>query len=128
MKIFRATLNKDVLEKIPDDEKTLLFGFAHFANEITFLFRSIQWSSDYTSSNEAVRSAQISLSFFYTKLLAGKLYEGWKVLDEKFHNNEEVSKLFNKKGSKGGKQARSQIKKYFKLTLSGCSFMKFDIY
>ncbi|MCI5142908.1 MAG: hypothetical protein D3909_14500 [Candidatus Electrothrix sp. ATG1] len=113
MKIFRATLNKDVLEKIPDKEKTLLFGFAHFANEIKFLFRSIQWSSDYTSSNDAVQSAQISLSFFYTKLLAGKLKEGREMFEKTFKHNREIKEIFKKRGSKEGNQALSQLEKIF---------------
>ncbi|MCI5218004.1 MAG: hypothetical protein D3914_02120 [Candidatus Electrothrix sp. LOE2] len=111
MKIFRATLNKDVLEKIPDKEKTLLFGFAHFANEIKFLVRSIHCSRNYTSSNDAVHSAQISWSFFYTKLLAGKLNEGWRMLCQTFNKNREIQELFDERGSREGKEALSQLGK-----------------
>ncbi len=113
MKIFRVTLNKDVLEKMSEKDKVLLFGIAHFVNEVNFLFRSIQWSSDYTSSNDAVRSAQISLSFFYTKLLAGKLHEGWKMIDITFKKDREMQELFNERGSEEGKQALSQLNKLF---------------
>lgn len=111
MKIFRVTLNKDVLGKMPDKEKQLLFGFAHFANELKFLFRSIQWSSDYTSSNDAVFSAQISLSYFYTKLLAGKLKEGWQMLGQYFYSNQEIRKIFDERGSDEGKQALLELGK-----------------
>lgn len=113
MKIYRARLCKEALLKIPPEESQLFLALAHLQNEISYLQRSVLWTSDFSSDNEAEVHGQLCLSFFFTKLLAGKLNEGWQLLQSHFSNNRTLSEGFHDRGSEIGVEALKDLRKYF---------------
>lgn len=113
MEIFRGQLKKDELLLIPDSERELLVAVAHLQNEIRFLLRAVLWSTDFSSDNESTVHGQVSLSMFFTKLLAGKLREGWELLQACYFSKQEISMDFEKNGSSEALAALAELKRYF---------------
>jgi hypothetical protein len=113
MKVFRAKINKEKLLEIPEIERNLFVSLAHLQNEIRFSLYGVAWTHDFSSTNEAVVQSQIAFNFFYLRILAGKLHEGWQVLQKYFFPTKSLSIEFNSNGSKEGLEALKALKKYF---------------
>lgn len=114
MKIIRGRLDKGEALKIPDRERDVFLTIAHIQNEISILLRLVLWSSDFSSSNEAVTQGQISVNLFLVKLLAGKLYEGWVFLTKHFFTCKSLAKNFNEIATSAQKTHLDVLKQYFK--------------
>jgi hypothetical protein len=113
MGIYRARLSKKALQKIPEAERKLFVTIAHLQNEIRFALYGVVWSHDFTSENEVEIQGQISMNFFYLKILAGKLNEGWQLIQTYYNGNKSIALDFNSNGSKEAKSLLKEIKKYF---------------
>jgi len=85
MNFFRVKITKDDLAKLSEDEQLLLFQLTHFLNELNILQKCVIMSANGINTfNEIEKHGQVSLTLFFIRLLAGKLYEGWKRLDKDF--------------------------------------------
>lgn len=113
MIVFRAKLKKEKLLEIPEIERNLFISIAHLQNEIKFSLYGVLWTHDFSSENEAIVQSQIALNFFYLRVLAGKLHEGWQLLIKHFFANQNLSIEFNSKGSREALNALKELKKYF---------------
>lgn len=113
MKIFRGRLSKAELVRIPEHERKLFLAIAHLQNEVSILLRAVLWSSDFSSDNEAVVQGQLSASFFFLKLLAGKLNEGKELLNKCFFKDRTLSCDFRSHATPTQIQALDEISRYF---------------
>ena len=111
-KISRARLSKDGLGRTPEPERTLFLALAHLQNELNFLHRAMIWSSDFSSTVEAKNQAAIAQSLFFVRLMAGKLKEGWELLQEAFFGAH-LSKDFERNGDKHVLEALGRLKRFF---------------
>jgi len=111
--IYRARLNKEALQKIPEPERKLFVAIAHLQNEIRFALYGVVWSHDYNSENEVEVQGQISINFFYLKILAGKLSEGWQLIQKYYNGNKSIACDFNANGSDKGLVLLKELKQYF---------------
>ena len=113
MAIYRLELNKKLLLEVPEDERNLFFAIAHLQNEIGFSINSVAWSKFVGLEDKNEMEGQIALNFFYLKILAGKLHEGWQLLNKYLFSNKELSLYFNEKSKKDGLECLKRLKKYF---------------
>ncbi len=113
MNIYRGRLNKAELLSLPDHERKLFCAIAHLQNEINILLRAVLWSSDFSSDNEAEIQGQVSTSLFFVKLLAGKLREGWTLLEKFFFSHKSLSNDFRAHASLKQKEALEALSRYF---------------
>jgi hypothetical protein len=113
MKIYKGKLNKAKLLQISEAERKLFIAIAHLQNEIRFSLYGVVWSHDFSSNNDAVVQGQISLNFFYLKILAGKLHEGWQLLQKYYFTNKVLSTDFSANGSKEAVDLLKSLGKYF---------------
>lgn len=113
MNIYRGRLNKAEVLRLPDHERKLFCAIAHLQNEINILLRAVLWSSDFSSDNETEIQGQISISLFFVKLLAGKLREGWAILDKFFFSHKSLSSDFLGHANPKQKKALEDLKRYF---------------
>lgn len=113
MKIYIGKLNKAKLLQIAEAERKLFVTIAHLQNEIRFSLYGVVWSHDFSSSDDIVVQGQISLNFFYLRILAGKLHEGWQLLQKHYFTNKILSTDFNDNGSKEAIKLLKELGKYF---------------
>lgn len=113
MKVFHARLSIEGLNQLPSADRKLFFALANLQNEIRFLLRIIQWSADYSSPNEAVVHGQFALNFFNVKLLAGKLREGYEILNKFYFPEKDLVLRFQDKANPETLDALKELKRYF---------------
>lgn len=112
MELTKKSFQRKALDIIPENERILFVQLSLFANEITMLHKLIAFSNN-LKGDEAVLTAQNVQSFFLIKLLAGKLYEGWQILQKNYFN-QKLSKQYDDQVSLEGKKSIKYIKSYFK--------------
>ena len=113
MKVFHAYLSVDGLSQLPSADRKLFFALANLQNEIRFLLRIIQWSGDYSSPIKAIVQSQFALNFFNVKLLAGKLREGYGILEKFYFPEKDLAQRFQANANPGALEALNELKKYF---------------
>lgn len=114
MDISRGRLNKAAILQIPEHERQLFLSIAHLQNEISILLRAVFWSYyNISSENEAEAHGQISTSFFFVKILAGKLNEGWTLLEKVFFSDRVLSRDFCSTATPPQVEALDALKKHF---------------
>jgi hypothetical protein len=113
MSVYRAKLNKEKLLKIPESERKLFLAIAHLQNEIRFSLYGVVWTHDFSSNNDAIVHGQLSFNFYYLRILAGKLYEGWQLLKKHYFSHNNLTIDFNSNGSKEAIGILKELSKYF---------------
>lgn len=111
MELAKITFKRESFDLIPKGERIFLVQLSLFANEITMLHKLIVFSNNY-KDGKTVLTAQNVQSFFLIKLLAGKLYEGWQMLQKSYFKRS-LSKQYEKILSKKGRDSIGHIKSYF---------------
>jgi len=88
MKIRRLNLPIDALSQLPENERTFLLMAGHMQNEFVVLNKfsamCISTGESATSIEAAVNGSQ---SFMISKILAGKLHEGWILMDKAYFSS-----------------------------------------
>lgn len=113
MSVHRIRLDKEALLKIPVSQRRLFLAMAHFMNEVSVLLRSVMWSSDLSSDREAVVHGQLATSLFFKRLLAGKLREGWEILQQHYFGDKSIAAVFARHATEHQKESLASLKQYF---------------
>ena len=82
MKVGTARLSQSAIKRMDPHERTILFAASRIQNEVRFCVRSLQGALAFKHDNHIIMKSQLSLELFQIRLLAGKLYEGWRLLDK----------------------------------------------
>jgi hypothetical protein len=113
MDFFRVKITKNELDKLSKEEQILLFQLTHFLNEISILQKCVVISGNGINTlNKIEKHGQISLALFFIRLLAGKLKEGWEMLQRDFFGSK-LSKYYENGLPSAGKDSLNHLKKYF---------------
>lgn len=113
MTFYSIKITKAELEKLSEDEKIFLFQLAHFLNEISILNKCLVMSGNglTTSKDKIERHGQVSLVLFFLRILAGKLEEGWQMLNRDFFNSK-LSKDYEKELPPNAIDSLNKLKRY----------------
>jgi len=116
MKLTKINISKAELLSIPEKELELFIQLTNFYNDVNILQKLMVISGnsrEKASQNEIVGRSLSSQGLFFMRIQAGKLYEGWTMLDAHFFNNKTFSEEYNQKGSPQSKKNLSKLGKYF---------------
>ena len=111
MELTKISFKRKTFDIIPENERIFIVQLSLFVNEITMLHKLIVFSNNYKGSETAVKAQNVQ-SFFLIKLLAGKLYEGWQILQKNYFRSK-LSKQYDDQLSLEGKESIEYIKTYF---------------
>jgi hypothetical protein len=84
MEVFVVPVPKSKLDKIPAGERAFFIHVGHVRNEIAVLVKWLKWSVNDPTNNPVLKNVNLSLSFMLDRLLAGKLYESWQLIDRAY--------------------------------------------
>jgi hypothetical protein len=107
-----AKIDKTALLKAPKEERILFFGIAHLANEIKAYEKLYLWSTQSLDEGEGWAESMLTMSLMLTKALAGKLYEGYQMLERDYLNTNLYS-TYNSNLSESSKSAIEKLRTYF---------------
>ena len=113
MKISKINIPKSKLETIPEIEQVFFIQLTHFLNELNTLQKCVIVSNNkLTSLTSIEKRSQISQAHFFIRTLAGKLYEGWKMIRKDFLETQ-LSREYENLLSQKGKESLSELIGYF---------------
>ena len=85
MKLSKVNISKSKLDTIPEIEKVFFVQLMQFINELNILQKCVIISSNELDSlNTIEKRGQISQAQFFIRTLAGKLSEGWKMINKNY--------------------------------------------
>jgi len=121
MDIGELTITKRDLERIPDKDRIFFLQMLNLITEINVFQKLLLYSMRYPRNNvQKIAKAQISLNLLF--VLAGKLFEGWKLIDKRKPKKGERKKGFSKNWfpkkyksllSHDGNKHLNQLEQYF---------------
>ena len=114
MKLSKINIPKSKLDTIPEIEQVFFIQLMQFLNELNILQKcTIVSSNELASLTTIEKRSQISQAHFFIRTLAGKLYEGWKMIGKNFLKTQLSSEYENLLSQKG-KESLSELMVYFK--------------
>jgi len=113
MKLSRINIPKSKLDTIPEIEQVFFIQLMQFLNELNILQKcTIVSSNELASLTSIEKRSQISQAHFFIRTLAGKLYEGWKMIGKNFIETQ-LSREYENLLSQKGKESLSELRVYF---------------
>jgi len=111
--LILVKVERDGFDKIPENEKLLFVKTSLFADEINILLKLITFSNKEVVGDQALLKAQNNQTIFLLKLLAGKLREGWDILEKDLWSSKLARDLESDLKEKG-RNNLAKLKEYFK--------------
>ncbi|HEX8398352.1 MAG TPA: hypothetical protein VF644_13050 [Pyrinomonadaceae bacterium] len=112
MKITTLEISKVEFDKIDESERIFYIIIGHLSNEITTLEKLLFLSITFSDTNKTLGSINASQSLLIARLIAGKVSEGWELLQKAFFASK-VSKVVEPDLSVEGRNALAELKRYF---------------
>ena len=118
MKVWSVKFKAEVLRTLPQEQQVFLVLLTRLLNDINVLSKAAIYASNGIENLEGVRkTAQRIVGLTFTRELAGKLYEGWRLLEKSYFGSG-LSRRYACSLSHKAKDAERHIKNYF--SRSGC--------
>ena len=83
MRILTFPIDEILLKKLENRRRNQLFGCMHAHNELSFLNRLLMFSQNSTADGELHDHAQSIQMWCVLQILAGKLFETWRMLTDR---------------------------------------------
>ena len=113
VEIFYIPLTKAHLAKIPLNERLFYFLASQLANDLNALTKLLWFAfNEYRTTDGLIQKAALSQVLLITKLLAGKLYEGHKLI-AKMYSGKKLHQKYQTMLNDDGRTALQQINSYF---------------
>lgn len=110
--IFIVPVTKPKLDSIPADVRVLFVHIGHLRNEIMMLQKLVWASQQYTTIDEIKISMRAYQSLMLTRLLSGKLNEGWILLTKSYFGTK-LSQSYEQSLDTSGRESIAKLKGYF---------------
>jgi hypothetical protein len=111
MKLYKVSVGRTELEALPENELTFFIQAGRVLNEIGILHKLTIFSNK-EAGTEVERKAQNSQSVFLLSILAGKLWEGWELL-QKAYFGAKLSKHYQRLLPSSANDSLDNLKRYF---------------
>ncbi len=113
-KLEELSFNKKDMEVLPINEQKLLIKLTHFLNEFNYLNKlALYTTNNWNPPQQAIKDTQTNLFLFCIKLIAGKAYEGFKILNDNIFKKGLLNS-FEGRISKSSLKNLKEIEEYFK--------------
>jgi len=106
-------ISREQFNRIPEVEQIFILQLSTFLNDINVLQKLALFSTNKKPNvGEFENKAQNAQAFFVFTILAGKLWEGWQMVEKDFHNKGLREKYFDVL-PEDGREALKSLGKYF---------------
>lgn len=112
MKINVYEFKGSQLAAMPENERILLVQFAHLSNCISMLYKYVFYTATPPSSEPIIEEEFAAQHYFFIRIFAGILNEGWNCIEESYCERELSLKYKDKIES--GNESFKFLEKYFK--------------
>ena len=112
IQLHHFTLTKAQLDAIPEAERTLMILMAHAANELSVLSKLFHYSAASLGDHSLLIAARNAQALTLGRLLTGKIYECWQLLQSAFFRTR-IAQKYEPLFDANARAALSALKKYF---------------
>lgn len=112
MKIHSIPVPKSKLDTIPEIDRTFYFHMGHLRNEFMLLLKLLKWSINTQNDDLILTDANVAQTFILGGIFAGKLWEGWELLQKAFFKTKLSASITEQLPDKA-KVALNKLKHYF---------------
>src|SRR5258707_1773170 len=84
MKLHVMPIPIEKLSAVPEAEKAFYIHLGHLRNELMVLTKFLKWSINKPSDNPILIDVQVAQTFLMSRMLAGKVWEGWQLLKRSY--------------------------------------------
>lgn len=112
MILHKVLIGLKKLKSIPESERIFFVQLGIFLNELLVLHKLLHFSNNYNIDDKVVKRAQDAQSLFIARMLAEKLFEGWRLLQKNFFEGK-ISKKYEGLLNSQGKGCLKKLKLYF---------------
>jgi hypothetical protein len=113
IEIHRVLVSKKKLADMTKDERVLLLLMGHATNEINVLSKFILMMRKDDPPTQIEDFAEGGQIFIVTRLLIGKLHEGWELFRAHAQSNKVIAEKYLKNMDTNGAEAREFLNSYF---------------
>ena len=117
--LFHIVLSKEDLDCIPEDEAAFLLQIGGLIHEVISLQKFIHMSSHGTE-NYIQCMAENSQAMYFYRLLAGSLFEGWKLLTRRHREYKIIIAKYRARLDSSAKLAFEKLENYFSDRNNAC--------
>ena len=110
MELHPLRYPKALLDKAPEQERTLHLMAGHLANDLNIIAKLLIMSMNPVSGEPVLTHAQTAITMQMIRQLAGRLHEGWAVIQELYSP---LDGSYAAALSDEAKLGRKKLKKYF---------------
>lgn len=110
--LYVVPVTKEKLDGMPEDVRVFFVQAGLLHNELMWLQKFLLASLPRETANEIETGLQTYQALMFTRLLAGKLREGWELLNRSYFNAK-LSKQYEQRLPAEGREALAALKKYF---------------
>src|SRR5947207_10727216 len=82
MKLYVMHIEKDKFDSVPEVEKAFYINIGHLRNELMVLVKFLKATVNKPSDNPILVDVQIAQTFLISRILAGKIWEGWQLVNQ----------------------------------------------
>ncbi len=112
MEVFPYELDKEKLNVMPENERTLLFLLGHATNEINVLQKLLIMTVGGRPEGSFVDHVEAAQAMIIMRILIGKLHEAWSLLQTRYFKST-VAKEYSALIDNEGRVALKYLKKHF---------------
>ena len=113
MKLTKANFSKKQLNQLSKKERIFFVQLTLLLDELMILAKCVKFASNPMKvKQEAERTAQYTQALFFIKILAGKIYEGWRMFQTSYFSSQ-LSQKYDKLLSVPARKSIKKLKKYF---------------
>jgi hypothetical protein len=112
IRIHHIDVTRQQLDAVPDAERRLLVMVAHAANELNVLAKLFHFTAKGQARTPMLQQAENAQALVLGRLLTGKLYECWQLLQSAFFRSG-LSKKYEPDFDKEASEALDALKRYF---------------
>jgi hypothetical protein len=113
MRLFQVNFSKAQLDSLPKEDRIIFVQLTHFLDELAILQKCLIFSAQTMASAIGVqRTAQRAQSLFFMQMLAGKLNEGWEMLQKSYFSTR-LSQQYYSLLPDEARMAIDELGKYF---------------
>jgi hypothetical protein len=113
MKLLKVEIPKSKLSLIPENERVFFVQTGNLLNDLSMLQKLMIFSTNIKTANQVVHTAQNMQTLSLIRIQAGKLHEGWQLLQKNFFGTK-LSREYEKKLSDPEKESLKKLKTYFR--------------
>src|SRR5262245_30349271 len=106
--VYIVPVTKEKLDSIPEDLRVFFVHIGHFRNELMTLQKLLWASQQYETTDEILVGMRAYQSLMFTRLLAGKLQEGWELL-RKAYFGAKLSQTHGNRMDASGQKAIAEL-------------------